>query len=67
MKLQLRLQPLSFTIPVLVIAGIFSSIWGYFIGGRLKAVEHALIWYAASIVAVLLGVWLRRSSQVKKQ
>jgi hypothetical protein len=62
----MKFQPLSFTIPVLVLAGIFFSIWGYFIGGMPKAVEHAVVWYAASIVAVLLGLWVRRSSQAKK-
>jgi hypothetical protein len=61
-----KLQPLSFTIPVLIVAGIFFSVWGYFVGGVPKAIEHAVVWFAASIVAVLLGVWLRRSSPVKK-
>jgi hypothetical protein len=62
----MEFQRLSFTIPVLILAGIFFSVAGYFIGGVPKAVEHAVVWFAASIVAVLLGLWLRRSSQVKK-
>jgi len=62
----MKFQRLSFTIPVLVLAGIFLSVWGYFIGGAPKAAELAVVWFAASIVAVLLGLWLRRGSQVKK-
>jgi hypothetical protein len=62
----MKFQPLSFTIPVLVLAGIFFSVVGYLIGGVPKAIEHAVVWLAASTVAILLGLWLRRSSQVKK-
>jgi hypothetical protein len=62
----MKFQRLSFTIPVLILAGVFLSVWGYFIGGVPKAVELAVVWFAASIVAVLLGLWLRRSSPVKK-
>jgi hypothetical protein len=62
----MEFQRLSFTIPVLVIAGIFFCVWGYYEGGMSKLIEHAVVWLAASIVATLLGLWLRRSSQVKK-
>jgi hypothetical protein len=62
----MKFQRLSFTIPVLILAGIFFSVAGYFIGGAPKAIEHAVVWLAASIAAILLGLWLRRSSQVKK-
>jgi hypothetical protein len=62
----MKFQPLSFTIPVLIVAGIIFSVWGYFIGGVPKAIEHAVVWLAASTVAILLGFWLRRSSQLKK-
>ncbi len=62
----MKLQPLSFTIPVLILAGILVSLWGYFIGGAPKAIELAVVWLAAAIVAILLGLWLRRTSQVKK-
>jgi hypothetical protein len=62
----MEFQQLSFTIPVLILAGIFSSVAGYFIGGVPKAIELAVVWLAASTVAVLLGLWLRRRSQVKK-
>jgi hypothetical protein len=66
MKLQLKFQPLSFTVPVLILAGIFFSVAGYFIGGVPKSIEHAVVWLAASIVALLLRLWLLSSSQVKK-
>jgi hypothetical protein len=62
----MKFQRFSFTISVLILAGIFFSVWGYFIGGMPKAMEHAVVWFSASIVAILLGVWLRRSTQVKK-
>jgi len=62
----MKFQPLSFTVPVLIVAGVFLSVWGYFIGGVPKAIELAVVWLAASTVAILLGLWLRRSSQVKK-
>ena len=62
----MKFQPLFFTIPVLILAGIFFSVWGYFIGGAPKAIEHAVVWFTASIVAILLSLWLRRSSQVKR-
>jgi hypothetical protein len=62
----MEFQRLSFTIPVLVIAGILFCAWGYYLGGMSKLLEHAAVWLAASIVAILLGLWLRRSSQVKK-
>jgi hypothetical protein len=57
---------LSFTIPVLVIAGIFYCAWGYYAGGVSRLKETAVVWLAASIVAVLVGLWLRRMGQVKK-
>jgi len=50
----MKFQSLSFTIPVLVLAGILCSVWGYFIGGVPKAIELAVVWLAASIVAILL-------------
>ena len=62
----MKFQPLSFTIPVLVLAGILNSVWGYFSGGVPKAIEHAVVWLAASIVGILLCLWLRRNSRVKK-
>ena len=62
----MKFQTLSFTIPVLILAGIFFFVWGYFMGGLPKAMEIAVVWLAASTVAVLLGLWLRRSTQVKK-
>jgi hypothetical protein len=62
----MKFQRLSFTIPVLILAGILFSIAGYLIAGAPKAIEHAMVWLAASMVAILLGLWLRRSSQVKK-
>jgi len=65
MKFQLKFQPLSFTIPLLILAGIFFAVWGYFIGGVPKAIEHAVVWFTASIVAILVRLWLL-SSQVKK-
>jgi hypothetical protein len=62
----MKFQRFSFTISVLILAGIFFSVWGYFIGGMPKAMEHAVVWFSASIVGVLLGVWLRRGTQVNK-
>jgi hypothetical protein len=62
----MKFPDLSFTIPVLVLAGIFVSVWAYFVGGLPKAMELAAVWFAASTVAVLLGIWLRRSILVKK-
>jgi Ca2+/H+ antiporter len=62
----MKFQTLSFTIPVLVLAGVFFSVWGYFNGGLPKAMELAVVWLTASTVAILLGRWLRRSTQVKK-
>ena len=62
----MKFPPLSLTIPVLVLAGIISCVWGYFLGGVPKAIEFAVAWLAVSIVVMLVGLWLRRSSQVKK-
>jgi membrane protein YdbS with pleckstrin-like domain len=62
----MKVQPLSFTVPVFVIAGIGFSAWGYYEGGMSKLIEHAVVWLVASIAAVLLRPWFRGSSQVKK-
>jgi|SRR5271157_5436705 len=56
---------LSFTIPVLVIAGILLCAWGYYAGGVSKLKETAVVWFAASVIAILFGRWLRRSGHVK--
>jgi len=60
------LARLSFTIPVLVIAGMFYCAWGYYAGGASRLKESALVWFTASIVAVLLGLGLRWFGHVKK-
>jgi hypothetical protein len=39
----MEFQRLPSTIPVLILAGIFFSAGGYFIGGLPKAIEHALL------------------------
>jgi len=62
----MKFPPLSFTVPVLILAGIISFVWGYFIGGVPKALDLAVVWLAVSIVVILLGLWLRRNRQVKK-
>ena len=62
----MKFPPLSLTIPVLILAGILSSVWGYFIGGVPKAIELAVVWLPVSIVVILLGLWLRRNSELKK-
>ena len=64
--MKFHLDQLSFTIPVLVIAGMFYCAWGYYAGGASRLKETAVVWLAASIVAVLLGLGLRRIGQVKK-
>jgi hypothetical protein len=62
----MKFPPLSLTIPVLILAGIISVVWGYFLGGLPKATEHAVVWLVVSLVVVLLGLWLRRSSRGEK-
>ena len=62
----MKLQPLSFTIPVLILAGILFSAMGYLEGGVPKAKERAIVWFAASTVGILLSLWLRRGGQVKR-
>jgi hypothetical protein len=64
--MKIQLTRLSFSIPVLVIAGILYSAWGYYAGGVSRLKESAVVWLAASIVAVGAGLWLRRFGQVKK-
>jgi hypothetical protein len=64
--MKFQLARLTFTIPVLVIAGTLLLRLGYYAGGVSTLRETAVVWLAASIVAVLLGVGLRKIGQVKK-
>jgi hypothetical protein len=57
---------LSFIIPVLVLMGVVYCVWGYYEGGVSKSEEIFLVWLTASVVALLLGRWLRRPSQANK-
>ena len=57
---------LSFIIPVLILMGVGYCIWGYFEGGVPKSEEMFLVWLTASVVALLLGRWLRRPGPVNK-
>jgi hypothetical protein len=64
--MKFRLDRLSFTIPVLIIAGMFYCMWSYYAEGASRLKETAEVWLGASVVAILLSLGLRRISQVKK-
>lgn len=57
---------LSFIIPVLILLGVGYCVWGYHEGGVPELEEKFLVWLTASVVALLLGHWLRRPRQVNK-
>ena len=60
-----RYGHLRFVIPVLVVVGIVYCATSYYEGGVTRLKVTAEIWLAASIVAVLVGLLLRRFSKVK--
>jgi hypothetical protein len=57
---------LSVVIAVLIVAGIVLCLRAYSAGGLSDLRETAAIWLAASVVAVLVGRWLRKLGQVNK-
>ena len=59
-------ERLSFTVSVLLVLGVVLCARAYYIGGLPRAKETAAVWFVASVVAILLGRWLRRTGRINK-
>jgi hypothetical protein len=57
---------LRFVIPVLLVVGIIYCVTAHYAGGVMRLKETAGVWLVASTVAVLIRLWLRGFSQVKR-